>query len=321
MQTAAELRAGFRAFFESKGHTFRPSAPLIPRADDRSTLLTSAGMQPLMPFFLGREQPPAPLLTTTQKCFRTQDIDDVGLDGNHLTFFEMLGNFSFGQYFKEGAIAHAWEFMTEHLKLDMDRVWVSVFEGDLQLGIPKDEEAIRHWLAIGQPAERIVALPASENFWSVGGPGPCGGDSEMYYDRGAEVGCGQPDCKPSCTRCERFLEFWNLVFMEFELHADGTVTRLPKRNVDTGMGLERTASILQGVLTVYETDGYQTIMRWIANESGVAYGDSPEATKAHRILADHGRGMTFLAADGVTPSNTMRGYVMRRVIRRAILQA
>jgi alanyl-tRNA synthetase len=321
MATSAELRAGFRAFFESKGHTFRPSASLVPRADDRSTLLTTAGMQPLMPYFLGREQPPAPLLTTVQKSFRTDDIDEVGLDGYHLTFFEMLGNFSFGQYFKEGAIELAWEFMTEHLHLDMERVWVSVFAGDPQLGIPEDADAMRFWEAIGQPAERIVALPASENFWSVGGPGPCGGDSEMYYDRGEEIGCGEPDCRPSCTRCERFLEFWNLVFMEFELHADGTVTRLPKQNVDTGMGLERTASILQNVISVYETDGYQAIMRWIANESGVAYGDSPEATKAHRILADHGRGMTFLAADGVTPSNEGRGYVMRRIIRRAIQQA
>src|ERR671934_2682524 len=168
IRTSAELRTGFRAFFESKGHKFRPSASLIPRADDRSTLLTSAGMQPLMPFFLGREQPPAPLLTTTQKCFRTQDIDDVGLDGNHLTFFEMLGNFSFGQYFKEGAIAHAWEFMTEHLKLDMDRVWVSVHAGDPELKLGPDDVAIDLWERIDMPAERIVRLPSSENFWSVG---------------------------------------------------------------------------------------------------------------------------------------------------------
>src|SRR5438105_2305546 len=321
MQTSAELRAGFRAFFESKGHTFRPSASLIPRADDRSTLLTTAGMQPLMPFFLGRDQPPAPLLTTVQKCFRTPDIADVGLDGSHLTFFEMLGNFSFGQYFKEGAIELAWEFLYEHLKLDPERVWVSVFAGDPELGLPEDDVAHRAWVDIGQPVERIVHLPAVENFWSVGGPGPCGPDTEMYYDRGEEHGCGEPDCKPSCTRCERFLEFWNLVFMEFELHADGKLTPLPMQNVDTGMGIERTSAILQNVRTVYETDIYQAIMRWIADESGVAYGDSPEATKAHRILADHGRGMTFLAADGVTPSNEGRGYVMRRIVRRAVLQA
>jgi alanyl-tRNA synthetase len=321
VRTSAELRAGFRAFFESKGHTFRPSAPLVPRADDRSTLLTTAGMQPLMPYFLGREQPPAPLLTTVQKCFRTPDIDDVGLDGSHLTFFEMLGNFSFGQYFKEGAIDLAWEFVFDHLKLDPERFWVSVFAGDPELGLGEDEVAYRKWEEIGQPPERIVLLPTAENFWSVGGPGPCGPDTEMYYDQGEEHGCGEADCKPSCTRCERFLEFWNLVFMEFELHADGTLTPLPTQNVDTGMGVERTAAILQGVLTVYETDVYQAIMSWIAGESGVAYGDSPEATKAHRILADHGRGMTFLAADGVSPSNEGRGYVMRRIVRRAVQQA
>src|SRR5712691_723923 len=320
MHTSAELRAGFRAFFESKGHKFRPSASLIPRPDDRSTLLISAGMQPLMPFFLGRESPPAPLLTTVQKSFRTPDIDDFGLDGYHLTFFEMLGNFSFGQFFKEGAIDLAWEFVFEHLKLDPERFWVSVFAGDPELGLPEDETAFRLWEKIGQPAERIVLLPASENFWSVGGPGPCGPDTEMYYDWGEEHSCGEPDCKPSCTRCERFLEFWNLVFMEFELHVDGKLTPLPTQNVDTGMGVERTAAILQDVMTVYETDVYQAIMRWIAEQSGVAYGDSPEATKAHRVLADHGRGMTFLAADGIAPSNEGRGYVMRRIIRRAVQQ-
>ncbi|MFL5967523.1 MAG: alanine--tRNA ligase [Gaiellaceae bacterium] len=321
MLTAGDLRAGYRAFFESKDHVFRPSASLVPRADNRSTLLTTAGMQPLMPFFLGREQPPAPLLTTVQKCFRTPDIDDVGLDGSHLTFFEMLGNFSFGQYFKDGAIELAWEFVFDHLKIDPNRFWVTVFEGDATLGLGEDEAALRKWQEIGQPAERIVLLPATENFWSVGGPGPCGPDTEMYYDWGPEHGCGEADCRPACPRCERFLEFWNLVFMEYELHGDGTVTPLPKQNVDTGMGIERTAAILQGVMTVYETDVYQAIMAWIAGESGVAYGDSPEATKAHRILADHGRGMTFLAADGVTPSNEGRGYVMRRIVRRAVQQA
>ena len=321
MQTSAELRAGFRAFFENKGHRFQPSASLVPRADDRSTLLTTAGMQPLMPYYLGREQPPAPLLTSVQKCFRTDDIDEVGLDGYHLTFFEMLGNFSFGQYFKEGAIELATEFVQEHMRVDWDNVWVSVHAGDPELKLDEDEVAIRAWESIGMPPERIVRLPTVENFWSVGGPGPCGQDSELYYDRGLEHSCGEPDCQPGCTRCERFLEFWNLVFMEFELGADGTLTPLPQQNIDTGMGLERTAAVLQGVMTVYETDGYQAIMRWIADESGVAYGDSPEATKAHRILADHARAMTFLAADGVTPSNEGRGYVIRRIIRRAVQQA
>jgi alanyl-tRNA synthetase len=320
MRTTAELRQGYRAFFESKGHLYRPSWPLIPRSDDRSTLLTSAGMQPLMPFFLGREQPPAPLLTTVQKVFRTPDIDEVGLDGYHLTFFEMLGNFSFGQYFKDGAIEFAWEFMLDHMKLDLDRVWVSVFAGDPELGLGEDEVAVSAWERLGMPPERIVRLPRADNFWSVGGPGPCGPDSEMYYDWGEEAGCGRAECAPGCS-CERFLEFWNLVFMEFELHTDGALTPLPKQNIDTGMGLERAARILQQVDSVYDTDGYQSIMAWIASESGAAYGDSPEATKAHRVLADHGRGMTFLASEGIVPSNEGRGYVMRRIIRRAVQQA
>jgi len=321
MHTTAELREGFLSFFEEKGHLRVPSTPLIPRADDRSTLLTSAGMQPQMPYFLGREQPPAPLTTTAQKCFRTPDIDEVGLDGYHLTFFEMLGNFSFGQYFKERAIELATEFIRERMRLDWDRVWASVFAGDPELKLGPDEVAIELWERVGMPRERIVPLPAVENFWSVGGPGPCGPDSELYYDFGPEHGCGEPDCKPSCTRCERFLEFWNLVFMEYELRVDGTLVPLPERNIDTGLGLERAARTVQGVMSVYETDGFQAIMDWIAAESGTAYGSSEEATKAHRILADHGRGMTFLAGDGVVPSNEGRGYVLRRVIRRAVQQA
>jgi len=320
VRTTAELREGYLSFFESKGHLRRPSASLIPRADDRSTLLTSAGMQPQMPYFLGREPPPAPTATTVQKCFRTPDIDEVGLDTYHLTFFEMLGNFSFGQYFKEGAIELATEFVRDHMKLDWERIWASVFAGDPELGLGPDETAIELWERIGLPAERIVRLPASENFWSVGGPGPCGPDSEIYYDRGAELGCGRAECAPGCA-CERFLEIWNLVFMAYELHPDGTLTPLPKENVDTGMGLERAATTLQDVISVYDTDGYQKIMSWIADAPGVAYGETPEATKAHRILADHGRGMTFLAADGVSPSNEGRGYVMRRIVRRAVQQA
>jgi alanyl-tRNA synthetase len=316
VRTSAEIREGFLSFFEEKGHLRRPSASLVPRADDRSTLLTVAGMQPQMPFFLGREAPPARRTTTAQKCFRTPDIDDVGLDTYHCTFFEMLGNFSFGDYFKEGAIAYATEFVQERLGFEWDRIWVSVHAGDPELRLGPDEVAIDLWRAIGVPDERIVPLPTSENFWSVGGPGPCGPDSELYYDFGPEYGCGKPDCKPGCCG-ERFLEFWNLVFMQYELHGDGTLTELPKQNIDTGLGLERTARILQNVPSVYDTDGYQTIMAWIAAESGVAYGDSADATKAHRVLADHGRGMTFLVGDGVTPSNEGRGYVLRRIIRRA----
>jgi len=321
MRTSAELREGFLAFFESKGHKRLPSWPLIPRAEDRSTLLISAGMQPQMPYFLGLEPPPAPLTTTVQKCFRTPDIDEVGLDGHHLTFFEMLGNFSFGQYFKQGAIEYATEFVQEQLQIPWDRVWATVHAGDPQLGLGEDETAIGLWEQVGLPRERIVPLPSSENFWSVGGPGPCGPDSEIYYDWGEEYGCGDPGCAPACPRCDRFLEFWNLVFMEYELHADGTLTPLPQQNVDTGMGVERLAAIMQNVRSVYETDGYQAIMAWIEQESGVAWDADETATKAHRVLADHGRGMTFLVADGVTPTNEGRGYVLRRIIRRAVQQA
>jgi alanyl-tRNA synthetase len=317
MQTTAELREGFLSFFEEKGHLRCPSYSLIPRADDHSTLLTSAGMQPQMPFFLGREQPPAPLTTTAQKVFRTVDIDEVGLDTYHLTFFEMMGNFSFGQYFKAGAIEYATEFIRERLRLDWDRVWASVHAGDPELKLGPDQEAIDLWERVGMPPERIVPLPSAENFWSVGGPGPCGPDSEIYWDWGEETGCAE-GCLPGCARCERFLEFWNLVFMAYELHADGTLTDLPKQNIDTGLGLERTARIVQSVASVYDTDGYQLIMRWIEETSGVAYGDSPDATKAHRVLADHGRGMSFIVAEGVTPSNEGRGYVLRRIVRRAV---
>jgi alanyl-tRNA synthetase len=321
MRTTPELREGYLSFFEEKLHLRVPSASLVPRADDHSTLLTTAGMQPQMPYFLGREAPPAPLTTTSQKCFRTQDIDEVGLDGHHLTFFEMLGNFSFGQYFKEGAIELAREFVQERMQLDWERVWVTVHAGDPQLKLGPDEVAIELWQKVGMPPERIVPLPTSENFWSVGGPGPCGPDSEIFWDWGPEHGCGEADCAPACPRCDRFLEFWNLVFMAYEQHADGTLTPLPEENIDTGLGLERGAAILQDVRSVYDTDGYRQIMDWIATESGVAYGDSPAATKAHRILADHGRGMTFIVGDGVTPSNEGRGYVLRRIIRRAVQQA
>jgi alanyl-tRNA synthetase len=317
VRTTAELREGFLAFFEEKGHLRCPSASLIPRADDRSTLLTSAGMQPQMPFFLGLEAPPALLTTTAQKVFRTVDIDEVGLDSFHLTFFEMLGNFSFGQYFKQGAVEYATEFLVERLGLDWGRLWASVHAGDPELKLGPDEEAIECWQSVGLPPERIVPLPSSENFWSVGGPGPCGPDSEIYFDWGEEAGCGNDDCLPGCSRCERFLEFWNLVFMSYELHPDGTLTDLPAKNIDTGMGLERIAQIVQQVPSVYDADGYQLIMRWIEEQSGVAYGTTPDATKAHRVLADHGRGMAFIVAEGVTPSNEGRGYVLRRIIRRA----
>jgi alanyl-tRNA synthetase len=320
VKTTAEIREGFLQYFESKGHLRLPSAPLIPPPDDPTTLLISAGMQPLKPYFLGLKEAPATLLTTYQKCFRATDIEEVGLDGYHLSFFEMMGNFSIGEYFKEGAVELAWEFLFEHLRIDRDRLWVSVFGGDTGLGLGEDEVAIEAWVKVGMPRDRIVGLPRSENFWQAGETGPCGPCSEMYYDRGEELSCGRATCGPGCP-CERYLEFWNLVFMEFDLHEDGTLTPLPKPVIDTGLGLERTASIQQGVISVYETDGYQAIMDWIEAESGVGWQSSEKATKAHRIIADHGRGMTFLVADGVTPSNEGRGYVLRRVIRRAVQQA
>ncbi|HEU4942338.1 MAG TPA: alanine--tRNA ligase [Gaiellaceae bacterium] len=320
MRTTPEIREGFLRYFEEKGHLRLPSAPLIPPPEDTSTLLISAGMQPLKPFFLGVKEAPATLLTTYQKVFRTTDIDEVGLDGYHLSFFEMMGNFSIGEYFKEGAVEHAWEFMRDHLRIDFDKLWVSVFAGDPGLGLGEDEVAIAAWEAVGLPRERIVGLPRTENFWQAGETGPCGPCSEMYYDRGPELSCGRPDCGPGCP-CERFLEFWNLVFMEFDLGADGALTPLPRPVIDTGLGLERTAAVQQDVVSVYETDGFQALMDWIAAESGVAWTSSEKATKAHRIMADHGRGMTFLVADGVLPSNEGRGYVLRRVIRRAVQQA
>ena len=230
-----------------------------------------------MPYFLGKEEPPAPLVANVQKVCRTSDIDEVGLDTFHLTFFEMLGSWSFGRYFKEGAIEYATEFIQDRLKLDWDRIWPSVHAGDPELGLGPDEEAIRSGRRSGCRAERITPLPSSENFWSVGGPGPCGPDSEIYYDWGEETGCGEPDCAPGCTRCERFLEFWNLVFMEYELHPDGTLTPLPEKNIDTGLGLERMARIVQQVPSVYDTDGYQKIMDWIEGSPA-----SPTATRPTR---------------------------------------
>jgi len=320
LRTAAEIREGYLRYFEEKGHLRLPSAPLIPPAEDTSTLLISAGMQPLKPYFLGQKEPPSTLMTTYQKVFRTTDIDEVGLDGYHLSFFEMMGNFSVGEYFKDGAVELAWEFLHDHLQIDFEKLWVSVFAGDPNLGLGEDEVAIAAWEKMGLSRDRIVGLPRTENFWQAGETGPCGPCSEMYYDRGPELSCGRRDCGPGCP-CERYLEFWNLVFMEFDLGADAKLTPLPKPVIDTGLGLERTAAIQQSVISVYETEGFQALMDWIEQESGVAWTSSEKATKAHRIMADHGRGMTFQVADGVQPSNEGRGYVLRRVIRRAVQQA
>jgi alanyl-tRNA synthetase len=248
------------------------------------------------------------------------DLDDVGATARHASFFEMLGNFSFGDYFKDEAIAFAWEFVTGHMGFQPEHLWVTVFAGDPALGLGEDEVAVAGWLSVGVPRERIIGQPRSENFWQAADTGPCGPCSELFLDRGAEHGCGEPTCGPNCERCERFLEFWNLVFMEFDLSAEGVATPLPKQNIDTGLGLERGAMLLQGKESIFDADGYQEIMGWVASESGVAYGDSEQATKAHRVLADHGRAMTFLIAEGITPSNEGRGYIVRRLIRRAVQQ-
>ncbi len=321
MRTTAELREGFLAFFESHGHTRRPSGSVIPPADDPTTLFIVAGMQPMKKWFLGVEQPVAQRVTTAQKVMRAggkqNDLDDVGRTSRHASFFEMLGNFSFGDYFKDGAIDLAWEFSTKHLGFDPETIWATVFAGDPELGLGEDEVAIEGWLRVGVPRERIVGLPRAENFWQAADTGPCGPCSELYLDRGAELGCDRPDCAPGCD-CDRFLEYWNLVFMEYDLADDGTLTPLPQQNIDTGLGLERGAMLLQGVDSIFDTDAYQQIMEWVAAESGVRYGESDQATKAHRVLADHGRAMTFLTADGIVPGNEGRGYVLRRVIRRAV---
>jgi alanyl-tRNA synthetase len=324
MRTTGDLREGFLAFFEDRGHRRLPSAPLVPPADDPSTLFIVAGMQPMKTWFLGEGQPPAARVVTAQKVMRAggkhADLDDVGTTARHASFFEMLGNFSFGDYFKDGAIELAWEFVTERMGFAPDRLWATVFAGDPELGLGEDDVAVGGWLRVGIPRERIVGQPRSENFWQAADTGPCGPCSEIFYDRGHEHGCGQPDCGPNCERCERYLEFWNLVFMEYDLAVDGSLTPLPQQNIDTGLGLERGAMLLQGVDSIFDADGYQRIMDWVAAESGVRYGDSAQATKAHRVLADHGRAMSFLVAEGITPSNEGRGYIVRRLIRRAVHQ-
>ncbi|HZO35848.1 MAG TPA: alanine--tRNA ligase [Solirubrobacteraceae bacterium] len=312
--TSDEIRETYLGYFASRGHTRLPSAPLVPSAFDPSTLFIIAGMQPLKPYFLGLEQPPAPTLTTCQKVFRTPDIEEVGMTTRHLTFFEMLGNFSFGDYFKQGAIEQAWELSLDGFGLDRDKIWVTVFEGDEELGLGPDEEAIEAWVAMGVPRERIVACPRKENFWQAGPTGPCGPCSELYYDRGLEWGAA--DDLPGGEN-ERFLEFWNLVFMQYDLGADDagkpTLAPLPAQNIDTGLGLNRMAIIKQDVPTVFETDQFAPLIALGRELAGSEPND-----RSLRILADHSRAMTFLIADGVVPSNEDRGYALRRVMRRAI---
>ncbi|MEA2404990.1 MAG: alanyl-tRNA synthetase, partial [Thermoleophilaceae bacterium] len=314
---AGDIRERFLSFFEENGHVRVPSASLVPPDNDPSVLLTTAGMQPFKPYFRGEETPPHERLTSCQKVFRTPDIENVGLTARHLTFFEMLGNFSFGDYFKQGAVEYAWQLSTDGFGLDPDRIWVTVFGGDEDLGIGPDDEAIRCWRSVGVPDERIVHLGVEDNFWQAGPTGPCGPCSELYYDRGPAFGA---DTDRPGDDTERMLEFWNLVFMQYEMAEDRSLTPLPKQNIDTGLGLDRFASILQDVPSVYETDQFRPLIELGEELSGSAYGADPPTTRALRILADHGRGMTFLLADGVVPSNEHRGYVLRRIMRRAIQQ-
>jgi alanyl-tRNA synthetase len=315
--TSAEIRERFLQFFEQRDHRRLRSGSLIPATYDPSVLLTTAGMQPLKPYFLGVERPPHPRLTSCQKVFRTVDIDIVGTTTRHLTFFEMLGNFSIGDYFKQGAVELAWEFSLEHLGFDPERIWITVFEGDDDLGLGPDEEAISAWESVGVPRERIVLCPRSENFWQSGPTGPCGPCSELYYDRGLEF--GGPDDLPGGEN-ERFLEYWNLVFMQFNQDPENVLTPLPSQNIDTGLGLDRMAVLQQGVETIYDTDHFAPLVALGEELSGKRYGSSYEVDRALRVLADHSRGMTFLIADGVVPSNEGRGYVLRRIMRRAIQQ-
>jgi alanyl-tRNA synthetase len=313
----SEIRDAYLSFFEERDHLRVPSASLIPAPEDTSTLLTVAGMQPFKPYFRGDEQPPSNRLTSVQKCFRTPDIDEVGNTRRHLTFFEMLGNWSFGDYFKEQSIAWGLELSVEVFGLDKDRIWPSVFGGDDELGLGPDEESIEIWKSHGIRDERIVLLPRSENFWQAGETGPCGPCSEMYYDRGKAF--GGPDERPG-DDTDRYIEYWNHVFMSYELHEDGSLTKLPANNVDTGLGLERMAAILQNADSVFQADAFSPLVGLAEEMSGRSYEQDRATTRAMRIIADHSRGMTFLIADGVVPSNEERGYVLRRVMRRAIQQ-
>jgi len=296
----------FLDFFREREHQVVLSSSLVPE-DDPTVLLTTAGMQQMIPYMLGRTPPPARRLASVQKCFRTTDIDSVG-DQRHLTFFEMLGNFSIGDYFKEQIIPWSWELVTQRYGIPAERVSVTVH--------PSDDEAVKLWKSIGLPDERIVV--DESNFWGPpGASGPCGPDTELYYDRGEAYGCGQAWCKPGCE-CERFLEFWNLVFMQYFQDTDGSRRPLEQRNVDTGLGLERLTAILQNATSVYETDLFRPIIQGVEELSGVPYGQNERHDYALRVLADHGRAMTFLVGDGVLPSNEGRGYVLRRIVRRAV---
>lgn len=302
-----EIREKFLSFFESKGHLRMKSASLVPQSD-KSLLLINSGMAPLKPYFTGQAVPPSPRATTCQKCIRTPDIERVGKTARHGTFFEMLGNFSFGDYFKDEAISWAWEFCTEVMKLPVDRLWVTIYLDD--------EEAFEIWnKKIGLPKERIIRMGKEDNFWEIG-LGPCGPCSEIYFDRGPERGCGKEDCKVGCD-CDRYIEFWNLVFTQFDKDENGNYNRLARPNIDTGMGLERMSAVMQGVDNIFEVDTVRYILDYICSLAGVSYGKDPKKDVSIRVITDHIRGVTFMVSDGILPTNEGRGYVLRRLLRRA----
>ena len=302
-----EIRSKFLNFFESKGHYVAKSASLVPH-NDKSLLLINSGMAPLKNYFAGVEVPPSSRMTTCQKCIRTGDIENVGKTARHGTFFEMLGNFSFGDYFKEQSIEWGWEFVTKHLNIPEDRVWVTVYE--------EDDDAFDIWEnKMHIPKERIVRLGKDDNFWEIG-TGPCGPCSELYFDRGEAFGCDNPECKPGCD-CDRYLEFWNHVFTQFDRDEDGNYGQLENKNIDTGMGLERMACIMQDVDNIFEVDTIRHIISSIEKVANVEYGKDTKKDVSVRIITDHIRAVSFLVADGVLPSNEGRGYVLRRLLRRA----
>ncbi len=302
-----EIRQKFREFYVSKEHYPAKSASLIPQ-NDKSLLIINSGMAPLKPYFAGLETPPAKRMTTCQKCIRTGDIENVGITSRHGTFFEMLGSFSFGDYFKEQSLTWGWEFITKVLKLPEERVWTTVYEDD--------DEAVEIWKRIGMSEDRIVKLGKDDNFWEIG-LGPCGPCSEIYFDRGPEYGCGDPDCKPGCE-CDRYIEFWNHVFTQFSKEEDGSYSNLEHPNIDTGMGLERLACIMQGVDSIFDIDTIRYILEGVVEKSGIKYQDGAVKTDISiRIITDHLRSMVFMIGDGILPSNEGRGYVLRRLIRRA----
>nr|MBO2493360.1 alanine--tRNA ligase [Clostridia bacterium] len=302
-----EIRTRFLEFFRRKDHLVLPSFSLIPQKD-KSLLLINAGMAPLKPYFTGQEKPPKKRIATCQKCIRTPDIERVGKTARHGTFFEMLGNFSFGDYFKREAISWAWEFVTQDLKLPEERLWVSIYE--------QDDEAFEIWhKEIGLPEHKIVRMGKEDNFWEIG-TGPCGPCSEIYFDRGADKGCGRPDCGPGCD-CDRFVEFWNLVFTQFDKDEEGNYHPLPHPNIDTGMGLERISAIMQEVDSLFEVDTIRDILEHVSQIAGVEYGKSYNTDVSLRVITDHIRSITFMVGDGILPSNEGRGYVLRRILRRA----